>query len=72
MNIGVGLKCPNGHMKVQNMIGEPTCHVCGVRLVPDESAPSTSLNRRCKHCGMVIAWNVSESGFCPQCKKPWD
>lgn len=71
MNIGVGLKCPYGHIRVQTMVGKPVCPTCGTRLVSDENAPNTALNRVCKSCGISIAFNVYDTGKCPKCDKPW-
>jgi len=72
MNVGIGLKCPQGHFKVQTMIGEPKCPICGSKLVPDKAAPDTTLNRQCKYCGTVIAFNLTDSGHCPTCGRTWE
>jgi RNA polymerase subunit RPABC4/transcription elongation factor Spt4 len=72
MNVGIGLKCPNGHFKVQTIIGEPICPVCGSRLIKDDEAPNSAMNRLCRHCGTAIGFNVSDNGRCPVCGKPYD
>ena len=72
MNIGIGLKCPNGHFKVQVMVGEPKCPICGSKLVQDKEAPDTAMNRKSKHCGTAIALNVTDTGHCPICGQLWD
>ena len=72
MNVGIGLKCPQGHFKVQTMIGDPICPICGNRLVPNREAPDVALNRYCKHCSTFIALNLVDTGHCPKCGRPWE
>ena len=72
MKVGFGLKCPRGHFRVQTMIGEPKCPVCGSRLVADSEAADTALNRQCKHCGARIGLNITDTGRCPRCGELWE
>jgi len=72
MDVGIGLECPQGHFKVQIMIGEPKCPICGRELIPDKEAPDTAMNRRCDHCGTYIALGLMDTGNCPNCEKPFD
>jgi len=72
MNLGFGLKCPNGHIKVQTMIGEPKCPICGSNLITDTDAPNTALNRKCEHCGSIIGINIFDNGRCSICGKAYD
>ena len=72
MKVGIGLKCPRGHFRAQTMIGEPKCPVCGSRLVVDNEAADTALNRQCKHCGTAIGLNITDTGRCPKCGQPWE
>lgn len=71
MNVGIGLKCPHGHFRVQAMIGEPKCPQCGAKLVADSEAANTAMNRSCRHCGTSIGFNVVDDGNCPNCKRPY-
>jgi RNA polymerase subunit RPABC4/transcription elongation factor Spt4 len=72
MNIGIGLKCPKGHFKVQTLVGEPKCPICGSRLITDDEAPNTAMNRLCRHCGTAIDFNIFDNDRCPNCGKTWD
>lgn len=71
MKIGIGLKCPTGHFNVQTMLGEPVCPKCGLKLVKDDNAADTAMNRVCSSCGLSIGLNVFDTGVCPKCGKPW-
>ena len=72
MQLGIGLKCPHGHMRVQMVIGAAVCSVCGAALVADAAAAPTALNRHCRHCGTFIGVNLCDTPLCPQCQQPWD
>jgi len=49
-----------------------TSRICGSKLVPDTEAPDTAMNRQCKYCNTIIAFNVVDTGHCPKCGQPWD
>ena len=71
MKAAFGMKCPNGHMMVQVMVGGINCCVCGAALVPNHGAAPVGVNRTCTQCHSAFGMLSSDTGKCPQCGKPW-
>jgi hypothetical protein len=75
ISVGFGLKCPNGHMRVQVASsvggGPPRCRQCGELLVADLDAAPVGANRECSACGFKVGLLSHDTGVCPKCRTPW-